>query len=387
MGGLGRIDRVPVIRVGFRLRNDGVHHADRLNRIFARCGFSRKHHGVGTVVNGSRHVRRFGPGWHRRGDHGFQHLGGHDHRFASLAAGAHDALLNSWHLLRGHFHAQIAARHHDRVAFCDDGIQTVDGRGLFQLGHNLGTALDDVFDFHDVFGTLHKRQSHPVDTQRQAVVQISPVLLGQGREGQHNTRHIHALAVRHDTTGNHPGFGKVRAKAFHPQAHAAVIDEQVGADFQRIEDLGVGHGCPGLVAGDVPFQVQPKRGPLLQSDGAFGESSQTQFGALQIEQDTNRSASITLNGADGVESLFVIFMRSMTEVQAKDIRPSLKQRLNGFTVSTRWTQGSDDLGVTVTVHFSNPCSIKQSRSRLFLAARTRRLRDRHGRSSYGSAVP
>jgi hypothetical protein len=211
---------------------------------------------------------------------------------------AHDALLDARHLLGGQFHPEVAARHHHRVAERDDCGQRLDRGGLLQLGHDASAALHDVAQLVHVIGALHERQRDPVDAQRQPEVEIAPVLLGQRRDRQQHVGHVDALALREGTTGDDARGREVGSAGLHAQANLAVVDQQIGARFQRGEDLRMRQAHAPLVA-RRGIEVETERGARLQSNRTVGEGADAQFGPLQVEQHAYRPAGGARDPAGG----------------------------------------------------------------------------------------
>ena len=101
----------------------------------------------------------------------------------ALRAARHDLLLQPRHPFQRHFHAQIAARHHQRVGQFQDAVQACQRLGLFDLGQHAGAALHDLFQFGHVLGPLHEAQRDPVHPQFQRRVQVGAIL---GRHRRHD---------------------------------------------------------------------------------------------------------------------------------------------------------------------------------------------------------
>ena len=339
------------MRVGFGLGDDLAHHLHRFERIAARGRFGREHHRVGAVVDRGRHIGGLGARRHRGRDHRLEHLGGHDHRLAGLAAGAHDALLDRRHLLGRHFHAQVAARHHHRIGFLDDTLQAVDRRRLLQLGDDPGPSVDDALDLDHVFGTLDEGQRHPVDTQLKAEAQVGVVLLGQRRKRQHHARHVHALAIGDGTAGDDARLGKIRAAGLDAQAHLAVVDQEIGAHFQRREDLAVRQRRAAGVARGRQVEVEAEAVAFLERHRAVGEGAEAELGPLQVHQDADRAAEFALDLADDLVVALVIGVRAVAEVEAEDVGSGFEQRLDGFLGVAGRAERGHDLGITFSVHF------------------------------------
>ena len=234
------VDQLAVLRIGLGALDDAAHHRDRGLRMLAGGGFGRQHDGVRAVVDGGGHVGGLGARGHGALDHGFQHLRGDDHRLAGAAAAAHGALLDRGHLFGRQFHAQVAARHHQRVGLGDDLVQPLDRRGLLQLGDDAGAVADPFAGLDDVLGPLHEATAR---SSRRPAPAPCPGRAGPGRERgdrQHHARHVDALAFGQPSAHQHPGIRAGRVAGVDAQAQAAVVQQQLGAGRQRGEDLGWG---------------------------------------------------------------------------------------------------------------------------------------------------
>ena len=196
-----------------RAAGDAVHHRHGGFRIGAGSRFRRQHHRIGAFIDRLRHVRDFGAGRHRRGDHRFQHLGRHHHRLAGFAGGAQDALLQPGHGFQRHLDAQIAARHHQRVHMLQDFVQALHRLGFLDLGEASGAALHDPVQFDHVLGPLHEGKRDPVHAQRQRRFQVGMVLGRHRRQRQQRVGHVHALAVLDLARHLDRGLGEIVATA------------------------------------------------------------------------------------------------------------------------------------------------------------------------------
>ena len=121
---------------------------------------------------------------------------GHHDRLPGATPGAGDQLLNPGNMFHRKLHPQIAARDHQAVGDIDNLIEAVERFWLFDLRHNKGTPIDDLFNFGNVIGALHKGQRDPVHIQRQREIEIAPVLGGKGRYRQNRIGDIDALVRR-----------------------------------------------------------------------------------------------------------------------------------------------------------------------------------------------
>jgi hypothetical protein len=161
------------VALGFT--DDARHHGDGFDGILADGRLAGEHDGVSAVVDGVGHVGDLGARGPRILDHRFQHLRGRDHGLGVLGGAADDVLLNGGNLLRRHFHAQIAARHHDAVGHLQNGVEMLDGLRLFQLGDDPGVAAEGghaIAHQAHVFGGAHKGDGDGVDAVLERELQV-----------------------------------------------------------------------------------------------------------------------------------------------------------------------------------------------------------------------
>ena len=232
-----RVDDVAIERVAFHFLGDAVHGRHRFHRIFAGRRFRRQHHRVGALVDGGGDVGDFRARRHRRIDHRFQHLRGDDHRLAGLAAGPRHLLLHGRHFLQRHFHAEIAARHHQRVGKLQDLGKPLDRLRLFDLGHHRGAAARDLLGFRDVLRPLDEGQRHPVDAGGERGFEIGAVLLVQRGKRNGGVGQADALAVGQPPADLDARGDALRLGGGNGEAHLAVVDQQRAAGRHRAEDF------------------------------------------------------------------------------------------------------------------------------------------------------
>ncbi|MNQ92975.1 hypothetical protein D3C85_1084190 [compost metagenome] len=329
--------------------HDAVHDGDRLHRIVARGRLRRQHQGVRALIDGVRHVRGLGPRRGRRAGHRLQHLGRHDGRHAALAGGAQDLLLGDRHFFGVHLDPQVAARDHDAVAVVEDALQVVQGLGLLDLGQTGGLTVHDALQLGHVLGLLHEAEGHPVDAETQGKRQVLAVLGGQGGHRNDSFRHGHALAVRQLGAALDRHVGPFVGALADPQADAPVVDQQQHPCAQRLEDFGMRHLHPRLVA-EFRVQVEAHLVARLDRDLDISEPTQPQLGPLQVSQDAQRALQRHLGAAHGLEVGGVVFVRAVAEVQAEDVHPGLGQRLDGRGRTACGPQGRNDARAAGSVH-------------------------------------
>ena len=167
--------------------------------------------------------------------------------------------------------------------------------------------------------------------------------------GSSSAGHVDALAIGQLAADHHAGIGEVRAAAFDDQPQLAIVEQQFGARRQGREDFRVRQADAARVTRRIA-EFEPERLRFGQRDRALGERAHTQLRALQVGQDADRTADLTLELAQDREALTMRRRVAMAEVQAKDIDTSGEQPVDRVLVGTGRAEGGDDLGVAVTAH-------------------------------------
>ncbi|MDT4851699.1 hypothetical protein FQZ97_858900 [compost metagenome] len=240
-----------------------------------------------------------------------------------------------------------------------------DRRGLLDLGHEEGLALDQLTGLEDVLGALDERQGDPVDPQVQAEVQVAAILLGQWAELQHRFGHVDALAIRQFAAGDYFGKHRVGLFAGHLQAQATVVEQQAHARLQRLDDFRVRQVDPaGVARGAV--QVQAKGLAALQIDLAGGKAADPQFRPLQVHEDADRHVQLLLHFAHPGVALGVVGVFAVAEVEAEQIDPGLDQLTDIVDACDGRAEGGEDFHFFIWSHWAGLSRIRMARKSLML---------------------
>src|SRR2546427_2756483 len=95
-------------------------------------------------------------------------------------------------------------------------------------------------------------------------------------------------------------------------------------------------------------EIEAKGSIGHQPHGASGEAADAQLRSLQVGQHANRPGPLALHLANEFESLLVLSVRTVAEVQAKHVDTRIEQGADHIHARARRPQGRDDLGVAVT---------------------------------------
>ena len=115
-------------------------------------------------------------------------------------------LLNDWNLLRKHFHAQVAARHHHSVGSFKDFFELLERLGLFQLCNHWNfsaSVRNELLDLAHIRSGANEGDRNYVDAVLQAEFQICPVFLSESRDGQGHAWKIDPLVLSEQPAVNH----------------------------------------------------------------------------------------------------------------------------------------------------------------------------------------
>ena len=152
-------------------------------------------------------------------------------------------------------------------------------------------------DFLEVLRALHERERDPVRAELERIVQVDPVLRGEGREGQHGADHAHALAVGEGPTHDHARPGLARAGREHLKPDLSVVQQKLHAGRECLEDLRMGH-ADALRSPRSAVQIEAELGIRGKRHSALRKGAETQLRALQVREDSDGPPDVPLDGPD-----------------------------------------------------------------------------------------
>ena len=94
------------------------------------------------------------------------------------------------------------------------------------------------------------------------------------------------------------------------------------------------------------IEVETETPPVGDFDLAAREYAKPQFWTLQVHQDGDRAAGAGLDPANDLDPGSVIFVRSMAEIEPKDVDAGAVQRFDLLRRRTGGAERGHDAGVT-----------------------------------------
>ena len=333
----GRIDRI-----GFDASADLVHHRHGLDRKCPGCAFGRQHDRVRAFVNGVGDIADLGPRRGRRNDHRFQHLGGDHHRLSGLARSGDDPVLQRRNALGRKLDAEVAASDHHRVGQLQYLVQPVDRLGLLDLGQQRRRIADQLARFGHVFRSLDEGQGNEIGALFQREFQVFPILLGQGRDRHQHIGDVDPLVVADLAADLDHRGDLVLLHRCDPEVHLAVVDQQAGVLFDRLEQFGVRQ----FDAGRIPqllLPVEHEHVPVDELGRAILEFADPKLRTLKVEQDRDRAMLRLLERADRIDQLGFLGLAAVAHVDAEGVGARLHQRADHVRAGRCRAQGGQDL--------------------------------------------
>ena len=292
-----------------------------LHGVFAHARFAAQHDRVRLLVDRVGHVGDLRAGRKGIGDHGLEHMGGHDDRFADLQAALDDAALDDGKLFHRAFDAKISAGHHDGVGGRDDFFDEFDRVLVLDLGDDVRVAAQPLqFGAHgfDVGLLAAETQGEVVDFQLHAHDDVLEVFLGHGRKVDLHPGQIDVAAGAEHALGQDFAVDAVFFFGQHLHVEVAIVDQH---DITLVNVV------------DQPVVVHVHRVEFLAFRPAHGELdlvSRVQIevgchvagpdgGALGVHHDGDIRRSLAGYLADAGDDDADPFVRGMAHVEPENI--------------------------------------------------------------------
>ena len=262
---------------------------------------------------------------------------------------AGELLLDARHLLQRHLHAEVAARHHDRVGDVHDVVEPVHRRGLLDLGHHRGAAAADLLRLGDVLRSLDERQPDPVDAGVERGVEIGAVLRGQRGERDQGVGQADALAVGELAADLDFGDDLFAACLRHHQADLAVVEQQAMTGLDAGEDFGM-RQLYAIEVARLGVLVEREGCAVVEHRRTVGERADAQLRSLQVAQDADRPGVFRLHRADRGDELAHPVVRGVAHVDAERVGAGLEQFADHLGIAGGGAERGDDLGSAQPPH-------------------------------------
>ena len=150
------------------------------------------------------------------------------------------------------------------------------------------------------------------------------------RDGQHDARRVHTLAVRELAADVDLALDELVALLDDRHAHLAVVDEQRVAKCECREDLRMRQLDACLVAGRI-VKVESEDVSLCDEHGLIVlEGAHAQLRPLQVGEHGDRVAMLRLERANAIDDLLLLFAHAVGEVDAENVDARDEELLHHF---------------------------------------------------------
>ncbi len=216
--------------------SDAIHRFDGFDGVRAHRRLGGQHHGRRPVEDCVGHIGRLGTRRLRPLDHRLQHLRRRDRGLSAIECREDDPLLQKWHLGDAGLDPEISTGDHHRIGLVENVVERRHRLLQLDLRDDPGLRagrLEPRAQRGDVGSRANERLRDIVDPQTERELEVREILVGEGRNGQLNSRDVHSFvlldgATRHDLAERTAGF-----HLGNPQANSPVSDENVVARFEH----------------------------------------------------------------------------------------------------------------------------------------------------------
>lgn len=254
--------------------------------------------------------------------------------------------LDDGQLGRAAFQAKIAARDHDGVGDFEDGIELVHGVLALDLGHdrNPGPMSGDLgLDVLDVLLALHKGQGHGVDADIDALVQVTAVLVGHGRDLECLSGKGDALVGSQDAAVQRLHHDQtIRLDDLdHRELQHPVGQRDGHALGQAFEQFGrvKAYENVALVFLRHVRSAQADIGSLADLQRRALDFADADLGAAEVAHDRQGNAGILFDLPDLLNDRTEIFRVGVGKIEAKDPHPKQNHFLHDVLIHGCRAQG------------------------------------------------
>ena len=218
--------------------------------------------------------------------HRIQHLRSRDGDLPGQLRFANDFLLDNRHVLKRHFHTQVAAGDHDAVGHFQDLIDVVYALHVFDLRDDLHLAVTGIEKFADLADVICRPGKAAGDEIEAHFASENNILFIRWTDKWHrqlHVRHIDAFAVRHLAAIFHRAYDFRALNFVDFEANESVVNQNACPGFYVSGQILICDGRSGLVADDI-LRSQCEFRTLLQGNFLIPESLQANLRPPRIQQ-------------------------------------------------------------------------------------------------------
>ena len=269
------------------------HDADSLHRIVAIGRLAAEHQCVGAAVDGIGYVRHLGARGPRIVNHALQHLCGYDDGLVRTNRLVDQQTLDAGDTFLRHLDAQVAAGHHDAVGRLENFLNVVHPFLILYFCNDADVAVllvEQTAHRHDILARTDETVSDEVDSGFDGKINVLAVAVGERRQLDALSRHIHAFARAQRAVVLHAALQAAVGLSFHLEANLAVVNENLRAHTHVLHKIAVGHGNPFPRGQCIRVVFQLHIVALAQFDRRFAARG-PHFRSLGVHQNGNMTGN------------------------------------------------------------------------------------------------
>ena len=166
-------------------------------------------------------------------------------------------------------------------------------------------------------------------------------------------RQINAFMAGNITADLNLGYGRSRVATLNMQNDVPVVNQQIVSRLQSLKNFFMRQGHA-FVVSRFRTHIQNKSLPFFQQNLVFPENADSQFRTLHISKNGNKTAFFLFQLTDNLDPLFMLFVRTMAEINPKSVRSGIYQFFNLLARSRRRPYGRKNFSMSILRHINFP---------------------------------
>ena len=267
-----------------------------------------------------------------------------DRRLADDVCLLDDILLIDRNHLGRYFHAEIAAGNHDAISSFQNGIDVVIAFLVLDLRDDLDLRFSffnqNLADLVDIACPAGEGSEDEIDIILAAEAQVCFILCRKERHRKLDTRHVAALAGADRSVDFDTALELIAVILENGEPHLSVVDQDIVVRLQIIKELRAVDMETLMRSFDLGFLHIDNLAFVIFLDIIL-EDAAADFRSLGIQRNGQIDSARIADFTDSLDSLEVLFMRTMREIHAGNIHAGISKLEERILVFACRADGAD----------------------------------------------